>query len=84
MVRIQIQLDAARHREVKRCARQLGISVAEVVRRCIDSKLQSQAPETRADRVRRAVAALGKYADPRGTANVARDHDASLAEAYRR
>ena len=84
MVRVQVQLESAQHREVKRQAKRLGVSVAEVVRRCVDAQLRSQQPETREDRVHRALAVLGKYADPRGTANVARDHDTALTQAYRR
>lgn len=83
MVRVQVQLDPAQHRQVRRRAKRLGVSVAEVVRRCIDAQLQSQEPEARDDRVRRALAVIGKYADPQGAADVGRDHDAALAEAYR-
>jgi hypothetical protein len=34
--------------------------------------------------VRRLLAVAGKYADPSGDRQVAADHDAVLAEAYRR
>jgi hypothetical protein len=84
MMRVQIQLDTAQHREVKRRAKRLGVSVAEVVRRCIDAHLHSPEPDTRDERVRRALAVAGKYADPHGTGNVAQDHDAALAAAYER
>jgi post-segregation antitoxin (ccd killing protein) len=84
MMRVQIQLDPAQHREVKRRAKRLGISVAEVVRRCIDAQLRSHEPDARDERVRRALAVVGKYADPHGTGNVAQDHDTALAAAYDR
>lgn len=84
MVRVQIQLDALQHRRVRRRAKRLGVSVAEVVRRCIDAGLRSEEPVTRDDRVRRALAVCGKHADPEGPGDVARDHDAALADAYRR
>jgi hypothetical protein len=84
MVRVQIQLTPAQHRDLKRRAKRIGASVAELVRRCLDVQLRSQEPEARIDRVHRALAVVGKYRDPKGAANVARDHDAVLAEAYRR
>jgi hypothetical protein len=84
MVRVQIQLDPSRHRQVKRRARQLGLSVAEVVRRCVDAELDTQASSAREGRVQRALAVLGKYRDPHGSGHVATDHDAALVDAYRR
>jgi post-segregation antitoxin (ccd killing protein) len=84
MVRVQVQLDPDQHRELKRRARALGVSVAEVVRRCIDAEFQSRGRDLRDDRVRRALAVAGKYSDPKGAAHVGRDHDDVLAEAYRR
>jgi hypothetical protein len=84
MVRVQVQLEPVQHRQVKRRAKRLGVSVAELIRRCIDAQLQPHEPEARDDRVRRALAVIGKYADPRGAGNVACDHDAALAQAYRR
>jgi hypothetical protein len=84
MTRVQIQLEPAQHREVKRRAKRLGVSVAEVVRRCLDAQLRSQEPDARHERIRRALAVAGKYEDPHGATNVGRDHDRHLAEAYRR
>ena len=84
MVRIQIQLEAIQHRQLKKRAKRLGVSVAEVVRRCIDADLEAREDDAKADRVRRALSVVGKYADPQGGAQVARDHDARLAEAYER
>jgi post-segregation antitoxin (ccd killing protein) len=84
MVRVQIQLDPAQHRRLKRRAREQGVSVAEVVRRCIDAELQSRDTDVREERRRRALAVLGKYSDPSGEADVGREHDKALAEAYRR
>ena len=84
MVRVQVQLEAAQHRQLKRRAKQLGISVAELERRCVDAQFRSQEPETRDDRIRRVRTVLGKYADPAGPGNVAQNHDATLADVYRR
>jgi post-segregation antitoxin (ccd killing protein) len=84
MVRVQVQLETDQHRRIKRRAKRLGLSVAEVVRRCIDAELRSQEPDIHEDRVRRALAVVGRYADPAGKRNVARDHDAVLADVYKR
>ena len=84
MVRVQIQLEPSQHREVRHRARRLGVSVAEVIRRCVDAQLRTDGAENPDDRVRQALAVAGKYADPRGAARVAADHDAALARAYRR
>lgn len=82
MVRVQVQLEPAQHRAVKRRARRLGVSVAEVIRRCLDAHLRSGA-EPREEQIRRALTVLGKYRDPLGATTTARDHDAVLADAYR-
>jgi len=84
MVRTQIQLTEAQHRAMKRWAGQLGISLAEAIRRCVADRLsRDEAATGRADRVREARAVIGKYADASGRSRVARDHDDVLADAYR-
>ena len=84
MVRVQIQLDPARHRELKRRAKDQGLSVAELVRRSIDADFDARRSDIHEDRIRRARAVLGKYRDPAGRGSTGRDHDAALADAYRR
>lgn len=81
MVRLQIQLESAQHRAVRRRARRLGVSVSEVIRRCVDAELgdDQDAPGSKA---RKALAVVGKYSDPRGPSRVAADHDAALSEAF--
>ena len=84
MVRLQIQLEPAQHRQVKRRAKRLGVSVAEVIRRCVDAQSHDEGvvgPDALASR---ALAVAGKYADPQGDSRVARNHDAALSDAYRR
>jgi hypothetical protein len=84
MVRTQIQLSPEQHRALKRWADRLGISLAEAVRRCVTERLNREAEGgSRMDRVRDALAIVGKYKDPRGKSRVARDHDEHLADAYR-
>jgi hypothetical protein len=84
MVRTQIQLGADQHRELRRWAHRLGISLAEAVRRCVSAELErlDHAP-TYEDRRRAALAACGTYRDPAGRGRVAKEHDRYLAEAFR-
>lgn len=84
MVRIQIQLEPSQHRQVKRRARGLGVSVAEVIRRCVNAQLQAEGAHDPAERARRLKAVAGKYADAPGASDIARRHDEALAEAFRR
>ena len=81
MMRIQIQLERDQHRRLRRRARELGVSVSEVIRRAIDAVRQEEDP---ADATRRVLAVVGKYEDPTGDTDVAINHDAALAAAYRR
>ncbi len=84
MVRTQIQLTEEQHRLLKRWAGRLGISLAEAVRRCVADRLAVERVEAgHADRVREALAVVGKYADPEGASRIALDHDEHLAQIYR-
>ena len=80
---MQIQLAERTHRAVKRVAKRLGVSVSEVVRRCVDRQLGADEAETPDQRARRALSAVGRYADPAGPGNVAADHDAVLAGIFK-
>jgi post-segregation antitoxin (ccd killing protein) len=83
MVRLQIQLDAAQHRQVKKRAKQLGVSVSAVIRRAVAAELRQTDADDRHARLRRALAVAGKYAEPGGSAQTAANHDAALAEAFK-
>ncbi|MBP6717049.1 MAG: ribbon-helix-helix protein, CopG family [Acidobacteria bacterium] len=82
MIRLQVQLSQAQHRQVKRRARDLGVSVSEVIRRSVDTMLDAS-DETPDQRVARALAAAGRYHDPKGRKHTATEHDAVLVESYR-
>jgi hypothetical protein len=82
MIRLQVQLSQAQHRQVKRRARDLGVSVSEVIRRSVDTMLDAS-DETPDQRVARALAAAGRYHDPKGRKHTATEHDAALVESYR-
>lgn len=81
MIRTQIQLTDSQASAIRQVARQQQTSMAEVIRRCIDTSLADQrAP--RADAYRRARAFVGALADPAGATNVAVAHDRFLADAF--
>ena len=81
MVRTQIQLTEAQHRQLKRWADRLGISMAEAVRRCVEDRLTRERLEPgQADRVREALAVVGRYHS--GRSDVAERHDDYLADAF--
>lgn len=82
MIRTQIQIPESQYRQLKRWANQLGISVSEAVRRCIEQRFAAEkvAPD-RASRVRDALAVLGKYRDEQPS-TVGPDHDDHLSKAF--
>ena len=75
MVRIQIQLDPARHREIKRRAKRLGVSASEVIRRCVDAHLEVDISKRHDEQARRAIAVTGKYTESAPATNVSAEHD---------
>jgi hypothetical protein len=81
MIRTQIQLTEAQHRELRRLAAEEGLSMAEIVRRALDLALSRSAPERR-DLYRRASELVGAFPDRDGADDVARQHDAYLEEAF--
>lgn len=83
MKRTQIQLTEAQHRDLKRWASRLGISMAEAVRRCVEDRLAAERLEGGASRLVREVRSVtGKYADRSGETDIAREHDRELDRAF--
>ena len=84
MVRTQIQLTEAQHRELTRYSRRLGISLSEAIRRCVNAQIEhDRTAPAHEERVRAALAVCGKYCDARGETRVALEHDRHLDDAYR-
>ena len=79
MIRTQIQLTEAQVRKLKRAAAEQGVSMAEVIRRCIDRGVSEELPD-RAAAYRRASALIGAFEDRRGACDVSTGHDDYLAE----
>ena len=81
MIRTQIQLTEEQHRQLKRWADNIGISLAEAVRRCVEDRIGEAADQSgRADRVTAALTVVGRYRS--GRSDVAERHDEHLADAF--
>lgn len=81
MIRTQIQLTDAEAAAVKARAAAEGRSMADVIRSCVDAALPAQAAADPAERMRRALAAVGSLRG--GPTDLAAKHDAALADSHR-
>ena len=82
MVRTQIQLTDEQARALRRRAKQEGISMSAMIRRCLDEGLG----ERRGDRsaaYSRAAQLVGRFPDREGARDLSRAHDRHLDESYR-
>jgi hypothetical protein len=79
MQRIQAQLSDETVRRLKELSAQEGVSVSELLRRGADLVLRQGPHDTPEARRERARAVIGRFSD---AADVARDHDAHLDDAY--
>jgi hypothetical protein len=82
MIRTQVQLTESQMRDLKRIARREGVSMAEVVRRSVDSYIRTCDGPSREELVRRARSVVGRFRDREGKTDVSVNHDEYLAEAY--
>jgi len=80
MLRVQAQLTEQQARRLKARAGEEGVSVAALLRRGADLVLDQAGGETNSDRRRRALDAVGRFAD---AADVGRRHDEHLDDAHR-
>lgn len=81
MIRTQIQLTEEQTHRLKQAARERGVSMAEMIRRCIDRGLGAEVPD-RAARYARAAELVGAFDDPTGARRVAEAHDEYLPDAF--
>jgi hypothetical protein len=82
MVRVQVQFSEGQLRSLRRKAQQSGVSVAEMVRRFVETGLASGQADLDA-RYERAMAFVGSMQDPEGATDLAENHDEYLAAAFR-
>jgi hypothetical protein len=81
MVRTQIQLTEQQARRLRAQARELGVSLAEVIRRHVERGLADETAN-RASLYDRAARVVGRFTDRRGAPDVAIQHDRYLDEAF--
>lgn len=82
MVRTQIQLTDEQARKLRRRAKQQGISMSAMIRRCLDQGLDDEALD-RSGIYERAAQLVGRFTDREGAKNLAASHDRHLDEAFR-
>jgi hypothetical protein len=81
MARTQIQFTEQQLRQLRAVALQERISVAEVVRRCVD-RLLTETPPDRSQLYVRAAGLIGRFQDMAGATDLAVAHDRYLDESY--
>lgn len=79
MVRTQIQLTEAQVKALKKIALTSHLSVAELIRRAVDTMIKSNTTVDPDERLRRALEIVGKFRS--GKRDISRKHDAYLADA---
>ncbi len=82
MVRTQIQLTEQQARRLRARAREQGVSLAEMVRRCVDKGLTEEADQDREALYDRAARLVGRFVDRKGARDIAARHDRYLDEAF--
>jgi hypothetical protein len=82
MIRTQIQLTEEQARKLRRRARQEGLSLSEMIRRCVDRGLQEGTTD-RPELYGRAAVLVGAFPDREGRTDLASRHDDYLDEAFR-
>lgn len=80
MIRTQVQLTEEQMRRLRAAARARRVSIAELVRRCIDRALEEEGAPTAA-LYDRAAEVVGSFADAEAT-DLSVRHDDYLAGAY--
>ena len=82
MIRTQIQLTDEQARKLRRRAKQQGISMSAMIRRCLDESLEDGALD-RSGQYERAARLVGRFPDRDGATDLAAAHDRHLDEAFR-
>ena len=81
MVRTQIQLTDRQARRLRAEARERGLSLAKIIRRCVEKGLSEEASE-RAVLYERAARVVGRFRDRGRARDVSKNHDRYLDEAF--
>ncbi len=79
MVRTQIQLTPEQSNILKKLSEAQGVSVAELIRQSVDLYIAKRHEPTKAEKRRRALAAVGAFSDE--VTDLSENHDAYFVEA---
>ena len=80
MIRTQIQLTEDQAKALKKIAQSRHLSVAELIRKAVDTVIKSNTVVNAEQRHRRAMEIVGKFSS--GKRDVSKKHDLYLTEAY--
>jgi hypothetical protein len=80
MVRTQIQLTEDQAKALKKIAQSRHLSVAELIRKAVDTVIKSSTVINVEERHKRAMELVGKFGS--GKRDVSKKHDLYLREAY--
>ncbi len=80
MVRTQIQLTEEQAKVLKRIAGSRHLSIAELIRRAIDTMIKTSTSTDPEERLRRALEIAGKFSS--GKRDISKKHDIYLSESY--
>ena len=80
MVRTQIQLTEDQAKALKKIAQSRHLSVAELIRKAVDTVIKSSTVINVEERHKRAMEIVGKFGS--GKCDVSKKHDLYLREAY--
>jgi predicted DNA-binding ribbon-helix-helix protein len=80
MVRTQIQLTEDQAKALKKIAQSRHLSVAELIRKAVDTVIKSNTVVNAEERHKRAMEIVGKFSS--GKRDVSKKHDLYLTEAY--
>ena len=81
MIRTQIQLSEQQARRLRRRASQEGVSLAEIVCRCLDRSLEKES-RSRESAYASAARLIGQFPDRKAASDLSRRHDRYLDEAF--
>ncbi len=80
MVRTQIQLTEDQAKALKKIAQSRHLSVAELIRKAVDTVIKSNTVVNAEERHKRAMEIVGKFSS--GKRDISKKHDLYLTDAY--
>ncbi len=82
MVRTQIQLTEDQAKALKRISMSRHLSIAELIRRAVDTLIKSSTVVDVEERQKRAIEIVGQFSS--GKHDISEKHDLYLSDAYRK